>query len=159
MAELNDVARALARIPSGLFILSAGVGRVQAALLVSFVQQVGFVPPAVSVAVKKGRDHVLQLLRDERMFCLSVMPEGNKVLLAHFAAGFAPETDPFVDVPTATARNGVRYPAAACAHLACELAGEADWSDHLLLCGYVLSGSAVTDSKPWIHLRKNGLSY
>ena len=159
MTELNAVARALARIPSGLFILSVGTGRVQTAMLLSFVQQVGFAPPAVTFALKQGRDHVLELLRRERMFCLAVVPEGNKALLGHFAAGFDPGVEPFAEVATAVATNGVRYPAAACAHLACELAGEADWSDHLLLCGRVLGGSATSDVKPWVHLRKNGLSY
>ncbi len=159
MAELTDLSRALARVPSGLFILSVGRGHLQTAMLVSFVQQVGFEPPAVSFALKKGRDHVLELLRKERQFCLSVVPEGDKAMLAHFAAGFAPGDDPFADVATAIASNGVRFPAAACAHLACQLAGEADWSDHLLLCGHVLGGSAAHDVKPWVHLRKNGLSY
>jgi flavin reductase (DIM6/NTAB) family NADH-FMN oxidoreductase RutF len=159
MPELSDVARALARIPSGLFVLSAGRGPLPTALLVSFVQQVGFVPPAVTFALKKGRDHVLELLRYERVFCLATIPEGHKAMLTHFAAGFAPGVDPFAGMATAVAQNGVRYPAAACAHLACELAGEADWSDHILLCGHVLGGSAVADVKPWVHLRKNGLSY
>lgn len=159
MSEIPEVARALARIPSGLFVLTTGRGRSVAALLVSFVQQVGFEPPTVTFALKKGRDHVLELLRTERAYCLSVVPEGNKVLLAHFAPGFAAGVDPFVGVDVDVASNGVAFPRAACAHLACELIGEADWSDHLLLCGHVVGGNALPEAKPWVHLRKNGLAY
>lgn len=159
MAEPSDLARALARIPSGLFVLTAGRGEASAAVLVSFVQQVGFDPPAVSVAVKKGRDHLLRLLRVERAFCLSVLAEGDKALLGHFAAGFPEGTDPFAGIDTERAANGVPFLRTACAHLACELTGEADWSDHLLLCGRVLGGDATRDRKPWVHLRKNGLGY
>ncbi|MEZ5966642.1 MAG: flavin reductase family protein [Planctomycetota bacterium] len=158
MAELSHVARALARIPSGLFVLSAG-RNAPIGLLVSFVQQVGFDPPAVAFALKKGRDHVLELLRRERAFCLSVVPEGHKALLGHFAAGFPEGTDPFAGIEVEEACNGVRFPRAACAHLACELVGEADWSDHLLLCGHVVGGAAEAEAKPWVHLRKNGLGY
>jgi flavin reductase (DIM6/NTAB) family NADH-FMN oxidoreductase RutF len=159
MADISDVSRALARIPSGLFVLTAGRGGTKVALLVSFVQQVGFDPPTVSCALKKGRDHVLELLRAERVFCLAVVPEGSKVLLAHFAPGFGAGADPFVGVDVDVAGNGVPFPRGACAHLACELVGEADWSDHLLLCGHVVGGNAVAEAKPWVHLRKNGLAY
>jgi flavin reductase (DIM6/NTAB) family NADH-FMN oxidoreductase RutF len=160
MPELDGRARALARIPSGLFVLSVGRGERPAAMLVSFVQQVGFEPPAVTCALNKGgRGHVLQRLRGEGLFCLAVVPAGGTPLVSHFAAGFAPEADPFAGVPTALAVHGVRYPAEACAHLACELAGEADFGDHLLLCGRVVGGDARPGVQPWVHLRKNGLSY
>ena len=53
--ELPPHAQALGRIPSGLFILSAGTGDQATATLVSFVQQVGFEPPVVVVALRKGR--------------------------------------------------------------------------------------------------------
>jgi len=158
MVDVSDMGRALARIPSGLFVLSAGRGPRTAALLVSFVQQVGFDPPAVTFALKKGRDHVLELLREERSFCLAVVGEGSKALLGHFAAGFPDGADPFLGIDVAHTCHGVPFPRAACAHLACELVGEADWSDHLLLCGHVVGGAAQ-ETRPWIHLRKNGLAY
>jgi 3-hydroxy-9,10-secoandrosta-1,3,5(10)-triene-9,17-dione monooxygenase reductase component len=159
MAELTPVARALARIPSGLFILSLGRGDVRTAMLVSFVQQVGFAPPTVCFALKKGRDHVLDLLRAERAFCIAVVPDGHKALLGQFAAGFAPGVDPFAGVVIKRSSHGVPFPADACAHLACELAGEADWTDHLLIGGRVIDGDVHGDAKPWLHVRKNGLGY
>jgi flavin reductase (DIM6/NTAB) family NADH-FMN oxidoreductase RutF len=140
-------------------VLSAGKGATTAALLVSFVQQVGFAPPAVTVAVHKDRGAVLDLLRAERSFCLAVVPHGSRALLAHFAAGFPAGVDPFADVAVDRACNGVPFPRDACAHLACELVGEADWCDHLVLCGHVMGGDAVAEAKPWVHLRKNGLAY
>ncbi len=159
MAELPGHARALACIPGGLFVLTVGSGAARAAALLSFVQQVGFDPPTVAFAIKKGRDHLLQLLRAERRFCLAVVPADGKAMLGHFAAGFAPGVDPLAGVAHATSRHGVPYPSAGCAHLACELVGEVDWTDHLLLCGKVVDGDAVSEPRPWVHLRKNGLSY
>lgn len=159
MAELPGHVRALACIPSGLFVLTVGSGAERSAALLSFVQQVGFDPPAVSFAVKKGRDHLLGLLRTERRFCLAVIPEGDKAMLGHFAAGFAPGIDPLAGIPHATSSHGIAYPTAACAHFECELLGEADWTDHLVLCGKVIGGDARPEPRPWVHLRKNGLRY
>jgi hypothetical protein len=51
----DDWARALGRIPSGLFILTARFEDQSTGMLASWVQQVSFDPPLVSVAVKKGR--------------------------------------------------------------------------------------------------------
>ena len=99
------------------------------------------------------------LLRAERRFCLAVIPEGDKAMLGHFAAGFAPGVDPLAGIPHATSSHGIAYPTAACAHFECELLGEADWTDHLVLCGKVIGGDARPEPRPWVHLRKNGLRY
>jgi flavin reductase (DIM6/NTAB) family NADH-FMN oxidoreductase RutF len=48
-------ARALGTIPSGLFIVTAGTGAEATGALLSFVQQVGFEPPCVTIAVKPGQ--------------------------------------------------------------------------------------------------------
>src|SRR5690606_39471251 len=93
MAELDGTARALARIPSGLFVLCAGREPPGLAMLVSFVQQVGFQPPAISVAPNKQRDRALALLRAERPFCLAVIGDGDRPRLARYARG-AGHSDP-----------------------------------------------------------------
>jgi flavin reductase (DIM6/NTAB) family NADH-FMN oxidoreductase RutF len=142
-----------------LFVLTVGVGAERSAALLSFVQQVGFDPPSLTIAVKKGRDHLLGLLRAERKFCLAVVPDDGRAMLGHFAAGFAPGVDPLAGIPHAISAHGVGYPTAACAHLECELVGEADWADHLLLCGRVVGGDARLEPRPWVHVRKNGLTY
>ena len=45
------VGRALGRLPSGVFIMSARHGGESIAMMVSWVQQAAFDPPALSVAV------------------------------------------------------------------------------------------------------------
>ena len=51
----QTVGKALGRIPSGVFVLTAVHENRRDAMLASWVQQVGFDPPAVSIAVAKGR--------------------------------------------------------------------------------------------------------
>ncbi len=153
-----DWARALGKVPSGLFIVTAGTGDDATGFLASWVQQVGFEPPAVSAVVKQGR-HVGDLIRVGGSFCVSVLDAESKDLLGHFARGFAPGDPAFVGITTATSSSGVPYLPGALAWLECKLLGEVDWSDHTVFCGEVVAGATRGDGDPLVHVRKNGLSY
>ncbi len=170
------MALALGRIPSGLFILTAGFepGPDRAAdareaglpatptgMLVSFVQQIGLEPPVVSVAMGHER-WTTDLVRRTGVFCLSVLDAESSGLLKHFARGFEPGQTAFDGLETAVSADGVPYPVAACAHLECRVVGEARWSDHTLIAAEVVAGDlghAESERTPSIHLRRNGLSY
>lgn len=156
--RVPDWARALGAIPSGLFIATAGTGPQATGTLVSFVQQVGFEPPVVAVAVKKGRQ-LEALVRDGGRFCIGVLDQASSGLLGHFARGFDPGVPAFEGVATATDGGGVPYLTDALAWLSCKVVGEADWTDHVLFAGEVAAGGRRDDAAPMVHLRKNGLSY
>lgn len=158
MAEIPDHARALGRLPSGLFVLTTGEGETLTGSLVSLVQQVGFAPLTVSVAIARGRP-IEAVLREHGRFCLAVIGEESRSLLAHFARGFAPGEHPFDGIETTTSEVGVPYPKAAHAHLACKVIGEATWTDHVLFCGKVVGGATNGDEQPLVHMRKDGRSY
>ncbi|MFO1054068.1 MAG: flavin reductase family protein [Planctomycetota bacterium] len=150
--------RALGTVPSGLFIVTAGVGPTATGTLVSFVQQVGFVPPAITVALKEGR-HVLDLLRDGGRFCISVIDDASVGLLRHFARGFEPGEPAFADQNVGHDEAGVPYLVDALAWLSCRVIGEVAWSDHVLVCGEVLAGERRDDDRPMVHVRKSGAGY
>ena len=158
MAEPPDFVRALGRVPSGLFVLSTGEGETLTGSLLSLVQQVGFQPPTISIGVARGRP-IEAVVRDHGCFCLAVLAESSKSLLAHFARGFAPGELPFAGIETAISAVGVPYPTAAHAHLACKVIGEVTWTDHVLFCGEVVGGACNGDEPPLVHIRTNGLNY
>ena len=159
MADRDAIGRALARIPSGLFVLTAGSGEQATGMMASWVQQAGFAPPTVVVAVAKVRP-IAELIRRERAFCITVLDDATQQLVAHFARGFAPGAPAFAGIASALASNGVRYPSGTVAHLACRLLGEAaDWSDHTVFGGEVTGGFGRLDREPRVHRRKNGFSY
>ncbi|MCA8949656.1 MAG: flavin reductase [Planctomycetes bacterium] len=153
------IARGLGRLPSGLYVLTAGRGEAATGMLASWVQQVGFEPPAVIVALKQGRP-IEALVRSEGVFCLAVLDQDSKHLLGHFARGFEPGVPAFDGVETTVSAVGVPYPTAAHAHLVCRVRAIADdWSDHSVVCGEVIGGTGVIDREPLVHVRKNGFSY
>ena len=158
MGNRSPIAVGLGRIVSGLFVLTTGEDEHATGMLASFVQQAGFDPPAVTVAVKKGRP-IIDALRLNRSFCISVLHDGSIGLLAHFARGFEPDAPAFQGVETTVGKNGVPYLSDAHAHLACELIGEADWTDHVVFCGLVIDGARIDDDQPLTHVRKDGLRY
>ena len=153
------LARALSRLPSGVYVLTAGRGAAATGMLVTWVQQVGFEPPAVAVALRKGRA-IEPLIRGDGAFCLAVLDGDGRAMLRHFARGFEPGADAFAGVEIAMCALGIPYPRAALAHLACRVRGvAADWTDHVVVCGEVAAGDGVLEREPMVHVRKNGFSY
>ena len=155
----DSLSRGLARITSGLYILTAGRGAEATGMLASWVQQVGFEPPAIVVALKRGRP-AESLLRNDGVFCLSVLDSESKALLGHFARGFEPGAPAFEGIAIATSPVGVPYPTAAHAHLVCKVLAIADgWTDHSVICAEVVGGDGDLSRQPMAHVRKNGFSY
>lgn len=158
MPDYSPEAAGLGRIVSGLYILTVGEGERSTGMLASFVQQAGFEPPAVTVAVKKGRA-INDLLEETGRFCISVLHDDSSGLLAHFARGFEPGAPAFEGVAVTAGANGVPYLTDAHAHVACELIGQGEWTDHTVYCGRVIGGGRIDDGEPMTHVRKDGLSY
>lgn len=155
---MGDLAGALGRIPSGLFIVTTGRGEEATGFLASFLQQCAFAPPTVVMAVK-GERPIVPLLRQTGWFCVSIIPEGNSELLRHFAKGFTPGAKPLAGLKTADSAQGVPYLLECPAHLVCRLGSELPIGDHVLFCGEAVDGEVRGAERPWIHLRKNGLNY
>jgi flavin reductase (DIM6/NTAB) family NADH-FMN oxidoreductase RutF len=157
-AVSEPLAAALGRIPSGLFVVTAGSGDDQTGMLASWVQQCSFDPPLVSVAVNSRRD-LLDWLGDGATFVLNVIPEGGKALVAHFGKGFGRGEPAFdgIDVSPAGATPPVLLTAHA--YLVCRVTARVETGDHVLVVARVTAGAVLHDGKPAVHVRKNGLRY
>jgi flavin reductase (DIM6/NTAB) family NADH-FMN oxidoreductase RutF len=153
-----DLAAALGRIPSGLFVLTVRHRGQESGMLTSWVQQCSFDPPQVSVALRKGRD-VLDWLADGASFVLNVLPEGAKGLVSHFGKGFEPGQPAFEGVKVSREREPAPVLLDAHAYLACRVVGRHDAGDHVLVIARVQAGAVLHEGKPTVHVRKNGLKY
>lgn len=156
----KGIAAAIGRIPSGLFILTAVHETKRTGALVSWVQQVGFKPPTISVAVGQDRP-VMGLIEGSRRFALCQVPQEDKVLLRKFAAGVPEGEDPFADMPLVeTSDFAVPVLADSLSYMTCELAAHVVvQTDHDLIIGTVVAGALNGDGEPFVHLRENGLKY
>jgi flavin reductase (DIM6/NTAB) family NADH-FMN oxidoreductase RutF len=158
----SPLAAMLGRIPSGLFILAARNDRGEpTAMLVSWVQQAGFAPPAVTVAVRKGRD-LHDGLAVAPHAALSIVGESQKPILARFSKGIEPGEHPFEGLDFEQTASDLPVLTDALGWLAGDVTGQIDAGDHLVYLLRVTEagfGRRREDELPWVHLRKNGLGY
>lgn len=156
----SPLAQALGRIPSGLYILTVRSGDKAGGLLASWVQQAGFEPPMVTVAVRRDR-FVGDWLAESGRFALNQIPVGGKSLIRHFSRGFAPDDDAFEGlalVPDA-ARGGPVL-ALAMAYMDAEVAGQFAEGDHRVFLARIVAGGVLApEAEPLKHVRSNGFHY
>jgi flavin reductase (DIM6/NTAB) family NADH-FMN oxidoreductase RutF len=149
---------ALGRIPSGLFIVTSGLAGEATGFLASWVQQSGFEPPCVTVAIAKQR-HSLGLITKTGVFAVSVIGKAQLRLRNHFARGFGPGDDAFDGIDTERAPSGLVYPKDAMAWLDCRVAGTVESGEHVVVVGAVQAGGIAAGDEPYIHVRKSGFAY
>jgi flavin reductase (DIM6/NTAB) family NADH-FMN oxidoreductase RutF len=154
----DPVLAILGRVPSGVFILTAGAGDRATGMLASWVMQAGFTPPMVTVAVKHGR-YVADWLEQGEPFVLNVVGEHQKKLLAHFGRGFEPGAPAFEGVDTRSSDCGVPWLVDAIGRLECEATGHVDSGDHRVFLARVTGGALAHDHPPMVHIRKSGAHY
>lgn len=157
---LSDVAVALGRIPSGLFVVTArnGAGE-ETAFLASWVMQAGFEPPALSVAVGKDRA-ALDFVRDEgSTFTVSVIADEEKGQVGPFARGVAPAPDALAELPVERTESGQAVVAGCLAWMECRTMGLGPSGDHFVVVGEVVQAQGTREDAPAVHVRRNGLGY
>src|SRR5688572_3282739 len=140
----NTVGKALGRIPSGVFVLTAVDATRRFGMLVSWVQQAAFEPPAVSLAMAADRP-ILPLIRSTRRFALSVLAAGDTALMRRFAHPWDRTSgDPFDGLDVFPAPSGLPVITGALAWLDCELLECVNFAgDHVLLIARVTAGETL----------------
>ena len=155
----SDLASALGRVPSGIFILTALHDGRSTGMLASWVQQAGFEPPMLTVAVRKDR-YVAGWIDASGRFTLNQVASGDKTLLKHFGRGFDPEEPAFEGLALREGASHGPILERALSYLACEVAGTVDGGDHRVYLARVVRGERLDhEPEPMIHLRKSGLHY
>ena len=156
----NTVGRALGRVPSGVFVLSARDGPRTLGMLCSWVQQAAFDPPAVSLAIAKDRPIRPAILATRRL-AISVLAEGDMDLMRRFARPRpGPGDDAFDGAETIAAPSGLPVLARALAWLDCELIDTLDVAaDHEIFVARVAAGEVLRQGPSFTHVRGNGFHY
>ena len=155
----KTLARPLGRIPSGVYILTATHDGASQAMLASWVQQAGFDPPCVSIAIAHDRP-ITSLIESSRRLAISILPADDTALMKKYARGIPPGTDPFAGVQIQLTPAGLPILSTAHAWLECQLLQRCTYgSDHDLLLAQVTSAAVLRDCAPFTHVRNNGFHY
>ena len=155
-----DLQKALGRISSGLYIITATKGEVASAMLASWISQASFKPLGFTIAVAKDRA-IESLMQVGDTFVLNILEEGNHLpLMKHFLKRFPPGADRFAGIRTRPASNKSPILADALAYLECTVTTRMDLSDHWLVYCTVEDGKVSKDeSITAVHHRKIGNYY
>ena len=158
----SRIAPVLGRVPSGVFILVAGdgCGR-KTGLLTSWVQQASFEPPQITIAVNKSR-YLIDWLSLGSRVTLNQLPKDDNSLFRHFGKGFEPDADAFDGISVIPANNGLVALSSALATLEGSVCGVMDAGDHRILLVTLTDAiihKDLSQSEPFVHVRKNGFGY
>jgi flavin reductase (DIM6/NTAB) family NADH-FMN oxidoreductase RutF len=158
--EPDPLGLALGRLPSGLFILTVRLEGRTTGTLASWVQQAGFRPPMVTVALRID-GHIREWVERAGAFVLNQIPAGQKSLVRHFARGFGPDAPAFTGVAL---RSDVEASGPvlvdALAYLDARVTSAVDSSDHRVILAEVVAGSVLMpEGEPMLHIRHNGFHY
>lgn len=158
MADPNPspIARALGRIPTGLFIVTTVLDGRRAGFLGSFLVQTGFDPPTLCVSVARDREHLRGMRRSEH-FAVSILDGSAKGLMQPFLRRAV--ADPFEGLATHEVAGGAPVLSDALAWLSCKVIGEHELPDHVVVFGEVADARLLREGEPSTHVRKNGLTY
>ncbi len=154
----KQLAAALGRITSGLFVVTCKEGTRSTGLLASFVQQCSFQPPLVTLAIKKNRP-VLDWLVPGKALTINILDESQTDMIAHFGKGFDLDDSPFeeLEVEPADDAGVVLLDCLAC--LKVRVTDRIATGDHEVLVGEVIAGKLLSEAHPMVHVRKSGMHY
>ncbi len=153
--------RAIGKIPSGLFILTAGRGPELSAMLVSFVQQVARDPLVVAAAINRERP-MTAAIEKSGGFIINIIGAGDRILLKKYARQALSGPEAIEGVRTRHLDDGGIVLLDASAWVKCRFRQRVDFgADHDLFLGVVEDGG-LNDSphaQPVVHIRHDGSNY
>ena len=154
----RQLAGALGRVPSGLFVLTARRGDAETGLLISWVQQCSFQPPRISVALQQGRP-IGDWLTEGAVFTVNILDDTQTDMVAHFGKGFTLEEPAFAGLEVDRTAAAAPVLMEALAFLDCRVVSRCQAGDHDLLIAEVQAGRLLGEGHPMVHVRKSGFHY
>jgi len=149
------VAKALARISSGLYVVTAAHNNARSAMVASWVSQASFEPLGLTVAVAKDRA-IESLMQVGDTFVLNVLGEDNyNDIMKHFLKRFAPGADRFDGVSWFPAKNGCPVLQQGISYMECKVISRMETPDHWVTYCEVTEGGVLEPSaRTAVHRRK-----
>lgn len=152
----NDIALALGKLATGLYVVTAARGSARSAMIASWVSQASFEPLGLSIAVAKDRA-IESLMQVGDGFVLNVLGEDTfQPIMKHFLQRFPPGADRFEGIDYFSAKN-CQSPVLkdSIAYMECKVASRLDAEDHWVLYCEVLNGEVIkSDTRTAVHRRK-----
>lgn len=158
MEDIAEIAAAMGKIPSGLFIITSVLNGKKEGYLGSWVQQASFSPFMVNIAIRPGRP-CYEAIKSHGRFCINIVGHKNGGMMKPF---WNPDSipDPFAELECIETSRGNILLKSGLAALECETRASLAPGDHEIVFAEVVQGHIVQlEDKPLTHVRKSGLGY
>lgn len=156
--DLNAKKIALRKIPHGVYIVGVKQGDQLNAFTGTWFTQVSFTPPLVALGVKKD-SHSFQMIRQDRVFAVSLLGKDQKAVAEHFVKPATVVGEKLKDVPHQIGKTGAPILSEAIAYVECEVREIAnDLGDHAVIIGEVVE-AGVRKDEPVLTLMDTGWHY
>ena len=154
-----EIGKALGRIPSGLFIVTARTDHAEG-MLGSWVMQASFEPPQVTVALSKDRG-LAQLIDASGFFAISILGQDDGGLMKPFFKTPEEGEDIFAPLNSEDREEAGNAPVLLDAHawLSCKLEKKMEAGDADIYLGTVLDGKRLKEADPKVHVREDGFKW
>lgn len=157
----DELGRALGRIASGVYVVTAKHDGNRHGLLATWIAQSSFSPPLVTVAVNKERPMLKLIDTEGSLFTINILAKTNMDVFKAFARPHVEDEVRFSGLSLhSDTEHGVIFADVASA-LSCKTVRSVEAGDHVLVVAEVTSGCmfAAEEVEPMIHLRNNGFKY
>jgi flavin reductase (DIM6/NTAB) family NADH-FMN oxidoreductase RutF len=158
-AKVDAVAKALGRIPSGLFVVTARRGEEETSFLASWVMQAGFAPPAVTVGVGQTRPARAFMEPAGARFAISVIGADERRKLGPFFKPVGADPGALDALAVDRTPGGLAVVRGCLAWLECVTLRAMLSGDHVIVLGEVTRAVQARSGDPTVHVRPNGLDY
>lgn len=157
-ANKEILGKAIGKLSSGVYIVTLGQGKDAQGMLATWIIQVAFQPPMLSMAIQKERD-ILKLLVGGARFCVNTLSKKNMDVFKAFARPYKEGEDRFADLKLEENIASAPVFAEAIAYLECVVKDLIEAGDHVLVLSEITGGRQLNEDEPMLHTRKNGFQY
>lgn len=157
--DKDKVGKPIGKIAGGLYIVNCKCGDDEAGFLASWVQQAGFEPPMLTLAVNHKRDFFLKLLKEGKNFTINIMGKANSKSMSPF---FKHDDDksPYDGLETMSNGSNVKILKDSVGYIECEYKNHMEAGDHVIVLAEIKDGDMLmTEVEPSCHYRDNGFHY
>lgn len=151
-----EVAKSLARLSTGLYVVTAAHNNARSAMVASWVSQASFEPLGLTIAVAKDRA-IESLMQVGDLFVLNCLGEDDyNDLMKHFLKRFSPGADRFEGVEWFKAEgSGVPVLSKGIAYMECKVVSRLETPDHWVTYAEVVGGRVLQPAaRTAVHRRK-----
>lgn len=156
----EEAGRALGRIASGVFVVTASFESHREGMIGSWIMQAAMDPPALTVAIKKNRS-IRLLIESSQALVVNVLGKDDGDLMKSFFKPPGPGQDAFAGLAVEPCERAAGAPILrdATAWIAGAVLDGMDAGDHIVYLVEVVGGRVLKKADPKTHVRETGFKY